>query len=143
MESPAGDVIRYLGPSRHPGTGTVFLNAIRNKRSIVLDLKNPIGRDALLDLARSADVVVYNVRAQAIARLQLNRADFAAVNPTILYVGALGFGQDGPYAARPAFDDVIQADDAVYRFVDELAVRHTNAEWLWPFRNHQHPSEGS
>ncbi|MES2509860.1 MAG: CoA transferase [Pseudomonadota bacterium] len=109
VESPAGDLIRYPGPARHPSMGPIYLNANRNKRSLVLDLKKPDAREALLELAKDADVVVYNVRPQAMARLKLGYEDFVKANPRIIYVGAYGFGQDGPYAARPAFDDVIQA----------------------------------
>ena len=113
VESPGGDLIRYPGPSRHADMGPLFLNTNRNKRSLVLDLKNPEGRAALLELAKSVDVVVYNVRPQAMARLRLTYDDFKAVNTGIVYVGAFGFGQAGPYAARPAFDDVIQAASAL------------------------------
>ena len=65
-----GDVTRQIGPTRHPGMGPVFLNTNRSKRSICLDLKKPAGRDAVLRLIKSADVLVYNVRPQAMARLQ-------------------------------------------------------------------------
>jgi crotonobetainyl-CoA:carnitine CoA-transferase CaiB-like acyl-CoA transferase len=74
----------------------------------VLDLKQPAGRDALLRIAATADVLIYNIRPQAMQRLRLAYADVAAVNPRIIYVGACGFGQQGPYAARPAYDDLIQ-----------------------------------
>ncbi|MES2412845.1 MAG: CoA transferase [Pseudomonadota bacterium] len=109
VEAPGGDTFRYPGPSRHRGMGPMFMNTNRNKRSLVLDLKNAEGRKALLELAKSVDIVVYNVRPAAMARLKLTYEDFRAVNPSVIYVGAFGFGQDGPYAARPAFDDVIQA----------------------------------
>lgn len=109
IESPKGDLMRYPGPSRHAGMGSIFLNVNRNKRSVVLDLRQSAGRDILLGLARQADVVVYNVRPQAMARLGLTYEAFREVNPRIVHVGAFGFGQDGPYAHRPAFDDVVQA----------------------------------
>jgi crotonobetainyl-CoA:carnitine CoA-transferase CaiB-like acyl-CoA transferase len=80
----------------------------RNKRSIVLDLKNPQGRDALLRLATRADVLVFNTRPQAMKRLRLAYEDVRAVNPRIVYVAAVGYDQTGPYAARPAYDDLIQ-----------------------------------
>ena len=70
VESLDGDVTRQIGPTRHPGMGPVFLNTNRSKRSICLDLKKPAGRDAVLRLIKSADVLVYNVRPQAMARLQ-------------------------------------------------------------------------
>lgn len=113
VEAPEGDNTRHLGPMRHAGMGAIFLNMNRNKRSIVLDLKKPAGRDALLRLAATADVLIYNVRPQAMARLGLAYEDVRAVNPRILYVGGLGYGQAGPYAARPAYDDLIQGASAL------------------------------
>lgn len=108
VEPPEGDVMRHSGPMRNPGMGHNYLSANRSKRSIVLDLKKPGGRDALLALARGADVLAYNVRPQAMARLGLGWEAVSAVNPRIVYAGAVGFRQDGPYAARPAYDDLIQ-----------------------------------
>jgi len=108
IEAPDGDNTRHVGPMRHPGMGHMFLHLNRNKKSVVLDLKQAAGRDALLRLARQADVLIYNVRPQAMARLKLGYEDIAAVNPRIIYVGAYGFSQDGPYAAKPAYDDLIQ-----------------------------------
>lgn len=108
VEAPAGDNVRGIGPMRNPGMGTIFLHINRSKRSIVLDLKSPEGRQALLDLAVEADVVIHNVRPKAMARLGLSYEDFAAVNPAIIYCAITGFGQDGPYAAKPAYDDLIQ-----------------------------------
>jgi crotonobetainyl-CoA:carnitine CoA-transferase CaiB-like acyl-CoA transferase len=113
VESLEGDVTRLIGPTRHPGMGPVFLNANRNKRSIALDLKKPSGRDAVLRLIASADVLIYNVRPQAMARLQLGYDDVSKVNPRLIYAGVFGFGQDGPYAAKPAYDDLIQGATAL------------------------------
>ena len=108
VETPQGDNMRHATPMRNPGMGHIFLHLNRNKRSIVLDLKQPAGREALLKLAATADVLVYNVRPQAMARLKLTYDDVRAVNPRIIYVGAYGFSQEGPYAAKPAYDDIIQ-----------------------------------
>ena len=74
VESPDGDVTRQIGPTRHPGMGPVFLNTNRSKRSLCLDLKKPAGREAVLRLLETADVLVYNVRPQAMARLERTRA---------------------------------------------------------------------
>jgi formyl-CoA transferase len=109
VEAPEGDITRRIGPARHPGMGPVYLNANRSKRSIALDLKTAAGRAALLRLVATADVLVYNVRPQAMARLKLDYESVAAVNPRIVYAGMFGFGQDGPYAAKPAYDDLLQA----------------------------------
>ncbi|MBY0269627.1 MAG: CoA transferase [Burkholderiales bacterium] len=108
VEAPGGDNVRHVGPMKNRGMGHMFLHLNRNKKSIVLDLKQPDGRDALLKIAAKADVLIYNIRPQAMQRLRLAYADVAAVNPRIIYVGAYGFGQQGPYAARPAYDDLIQ-----------------------------------
>lgn len=108
VEAPEGDVLRKVGPARHNGMGAMFLTANRSKRSITLNLKQPEGREALLSLCKTADVFVYNVRVNAMKRLGLSYEDVAAVNPRIIYAGMFGYGQTVPYAARPAYDDLIQ-----------------------------------
>jgi len=108
IEPPEGDVMRYAWPFRHKGMGHIFLNANRNKRSVVLDLKQGVAREAALALAKTADVLVYNIRPQAMARLRLSYEDVRAVNPRLIYVGAFGYSQRGPYAAKAAYDDLIQ-----------------------------------
>lgn len=113
VESPDGDVTRLIGPTRNPGMGPVFLNTNRSKRSICLDLKKPAGRDALLRLIKTADVLVYNVRPAAMQRLNLGYELLADLNPRLIYAGVFGFGQDGPYAAKPAYDDLIQGATAL------------------------------
>jgi crotonobetainyl-CoA:carnitine CoA-transferase CaiB-like acyl-CoA transferase len=101
--------MRAVGPMRNPGMGAIALHLNRNKRSIVLDLKQPEGRDACLRLAAGSDALIHNLRPQAMARLGLDYPAVAAVNPAIVYVGAFGYGEDGPYAGKPAYDDLIQA----------------------------------
>ncbi len=108
LEPPEGDVMRHSAPMRSKGMGHIFMNANRNKRSVVLDLKKPAGRDACLAIAKGADVLVYNIRPQAMARLKLSYDDVRAANPRIIYVGAFGYSQRGPYAAKAAYDDLIQ-----------------------------------
>jgi len=108
VENPDGDVMRHAAPMKHPRMGAMYLQGNRNKRSIVLDLKKPGGRDALLRLAARADVFVHNVRPAAMARLKLGADDLLAVNPRLVYASLHGFGEKGPYAGRPAYDDLIQ-----------------------------------
>jgi crotonobetainyl-CoA:carnitine CoA-transferase CaiB-like acyl-CoA transferase len=108
VEPPEGDIMRAAAAARSPGMGAVFLNANRNKRSIVLDLKQPAAREALLKIAATADVFIHSLRPQAIRKLGLAYADLAAVRPDIIYCSAWGFWSKGPYAERPAYDDVIQ-----------------------------------
>src|SRR6204780_5754239 len=87
VETPDGDVTRLIGPTRHPGMGPLSLNTNRSKRSIVLDLKKPAGRDAVLRLIASSDVLVYNVRPQAMARLQLGYDEVSQINQRLIYAG--------------------------------------------------------
>ena len=108
LESPEGDITRGIGPYRKPGMGHFFLNANRNKRSIVIDLKNPQGLRACQRLVQEVDVVISSVRPAAMERLGLGYADCQALNPSIIYVALVGFGQEGPYGPRPAYDDIIQ-----------------------------------
>ena len=118
---------------RNPGMGHIFLHLNRNKRSLVLDLKQARGRDALLRLAASSDVLVYNVRPQAMARLGLAYEDVRAANEKIIYVGAYGFSQRGPYAAKPAYDDLIQGMVALPSLIrDAGADRPRFVPPRWP-----------
>ena len=109
VESPDGDTTRHLPPGRDEGRGGMFLNVNRGKRSLVLDLKQAAARDALLALARNADVFVHSMRAQAIGRLGLDYTALKAVNPRIVYANLYGFARDGPYRDYPAYDDIVQA----------------------------------
>lgn len=109
IEAPGGDVVRGIGPQGHERMGPLFLGMNRNKRSLALDLKTKEGLDVLLELVKDADVLTYNVRPQAMARLGLDYDTLAAINPRLLYVGMFGFSQRGRYAASAAFDDLIQA----------------------------------
>ena len=109
VEPPEGDTTRRLGPARHPGMGAFYLACNRNKRSLVLDLKQTAGRAALLRLAATADVILHNFRPGPAARLGLEYEPFRAVNPRLVYCATYGFRARGPYGTKPAYDDVIQA----------------------------------
>jgi crotonobetainyl-CoA:carnitine CoA-transferase CaiB-like acyl-CoA transferase len=109
VEPPEGDTTRRLGPARHPGMGAFYLACNRNKRSLVLDLKQAAGRGALLRLAATADVMLHNFRPGPAARLGLQYEAFRAVNPRLVYCATYGFRARGPYGDKPAYDDVIQA----------------------------------
>src|SRR3546814_15154672 len=104
--------MRAVGPMRNPGMGAIYLHLNRNKRSAVLDLKTADGRQACLALAKTADVLLYNTRPQAMARLGLDYNAVAKVNPKIVYVGAYGIGNRGPNAGRPAYHDLTQGRTA-------------------------------
>ena len=109
LEPPEGDLMRAGGVSRTPGMSSIFLAINRNKRSLAIDLKRPEGLAAIRRLLPTVDVLVHNMRSAAIDRLGLGYAACSAVNPRLLYCVATGFGEDGPDAGKPAFDDVIQA----------------------------------
>ena len=109
VEAPSGDTTRRTGPTPEAGMAATFVGANRNKRSIVLDLKTAPGRDALLDLAEGADVLVTSVRPQKMAVLGLSPDTLRARNGRLVVVAAFGFAEDGPYAGRPAYDDIIQS----------------------------------
>lgn len=109
IEAPEGDVMRAAAPARHPGMGAVYLNSNRNKRSIVLDLKQPAAHAALLRLAATADAFVHSMRPQAMTRLGLDYETLKRANPEIIHCSAWGYGSGGPYADKPAYDDIIQA----------------------------------
>ncbi len=113
IEPPEGDYMRHVGPMRHPGMGHIFLHGNRGKRSVVLDLKQPGARAALVRMAASADVFITNVRPRAMRRLGLHHEALAATNARLIYVSCTGFGQRGPYAAKPAYDDLIQGATAI------------------------------
>jgi crotonobetainyl-CoA:carnitine CoA-transferase CaiB-like acyl-CoA transferase len=108
VEPPLGDLMRKSGMTRSPNMGALYLQLNRNKRSVVLDLKQPLGREALLRLCETADVLVHNNRPAAMRRLRLADEDVRVANPRIIYVSLMGYGENGPYAGRPAYDDLIQ-----------------------------------
>ena len=108
VESPSGDTSRGIGPMRNPGMGPGFIKTNRNKRGIVLDLKQDSGREVLLRLVKDADILVYNIRPAAMKRLRLGWDDLASINPRLIHAGVFGYDQEGPYADWPAYDDLIQ-----------------------------------
>jgi crotonobetainyl-CoA:carnitine CoA-transferase CaiB-like acyl-CoA transferase len=109
VEPLEGDVGRSPGPGRNPEMGAGFLNTNRNKRSIAIDLKAPEGREVVLRLTRGADALVHNMRPKAAEKLGLVYDELKRINQGLVYCFAPGFGQDGPYADQPAYDDIIQA----------------------------------
>ena len=123
VESLDGDLIRSNGVSKNPGMSSIYLAINRNKRSLVVDLKTPEGKDILRKLLRNADALVHNMRVDAIGRLGFGYDAVAAIKPDIVYCVATGFGQDGPDRARPAFDDVIQAGAGLVALSETYADR--------------------
>lgn len=109
IESPDGDSMRKVGPVRHKGMGPMYLQANRNKRSVKLDLKDPKDRQRLIALAGAVDVVVSNIRPQALRRLGLDYATLSQANPGVIFCCAVGYGSDGPHAGKAVYDDLMQA----------------------------------
>jgi len=109
IENPkGGDYTRGVS-NRHGGFSASFLNNNRNKRSVALNLKDPRGRELLLRLAVGADVFVQNFRPGVIERMGLGEDEIRKVAPDIVYVSISGFGERGPYAAKPVYDPLVQA----------------------------------
>src|SRR4051794_21819689 len=110
LEPPEGDVLRSLGgpsPSgRHAG---MFLHFNRKKRMICLNLKQPQARAALLTVLDDCDVLVSNMRPDALQRLGLDAASVRATRPGLVHCTITGFGPGGPYRGRPAYDGVVQS----------------------------------
>ena len=131
LETIDGDLARNSGVYRNKGMASVFMQINRNKRSVAVDLKSDAGKDVLRRLIPTVDVLVSNIRPAGMTRLGFGYDTCKAMNPRLVYVVATGFGQDGPWRARPAFDEIIQAasgfasamgsDDAP-QFVPSLAA---------------------
>ena len=113
IEQIAGDDVRNIGPGKHENMSVFFLNINRNKRSISLNLKEEKGREVLRKLIKTADVFVHSVRLKSMEKLGFSYEEVAAINPNIIYACANGFSQSGPYAERPAYDDIIQASSGL------------------------------
>ena len=104
IEDPESDKVGLGGPR----SGSDFQNLHRNKRSITLNLKAKAGREVFMALAARADVIVENFRPDVQARLGIDYAAVSKINPKIVYASISGFGQDGPLADRPGFDQIAQ-----------------------------------
>ena len=109
IEGLNGDTARNSGLFRNRGMAANFIQLNRNKRSIALDLKTEGGKEALRRLIPTADAIVTNIRPAGMNRLGFGYDACKALNPGLIYAVATGFGQDGPWRARPAFDEIIQA----------------------------------
>jgi crotonobetainyl-CoA:carnitine CoA-transferase CaiB-like acyl-CoA transferase len=113
VEAPGGDSMRLIGPWRHVGMGPLFLQANRNKRGVVLDLKTADGKARACALAERADVLVSNVRPQGMQRLGLDYESLRAANPRLIYCSAVGYGAGGPDAGKAVYDDLMQAASGI------------------------------
>lgn len=128
VEPPEGDAMRHNGPAHERGMASIYLGANRNKRSVVLDLKTPAAREALLALCDSADVFIHNIRPQKLAKLGFTAEVLRERNPRLIFVALVGFGAGGPYAGAPAYDDIIQALSGA----SDLVMRQTGTPGYLP-----------
>ena len=108
VEPLEGDIARASHPQA-AGTGALFVNNNRNKKSIALDLRDPQGRAVAERLIARSDVLLHNLRPQSAERLGVGFAAARAIQPGLIYCSASGFGEAGRYRNRPAYDDIIQA----------------------------------
>jgi crotonobetainyl-CoA:carnitine CoA-transferase CaiB-like acyl-CoA transferase len=139
LESPDGDLMRGLGglspTGQHSGA---YLHFNRNKRNICLDLKKPGARDVVTRLVATADVIVANMRPQALERLGLDAVSIRSKHPEKVYCLITGYGSDGPYAGQPTYDSVVQgvtgmaglalARDGAPKYVPMLICDHVVGE---------------
>ena len=109
VEPPSGDIARHSGPRKTPMMASLYMGANRNKRSIVLDITQDSGRDALLKLISQADVLLHNMRPKVMRKFRLDYETVSKDNPDLIYCATFGFRSEGPMADKPAYDDVIQA----------------------------------
>ncbi len=118
IEPPSGDSTRHTGPALEEGVAAMFLGSNRSKKSVALDLKRADAQQALLALLATADVFMHSMRPQKLAKLGLDKDTLRERFPRLIYVGLHGFGEDGPYAGLPAYDDVIQGMSGLADLMD-------------------------
>jgi crotonobetainyl-CoA:carnitine CoA-transferase CaiB-like acyl-CoA transferase len=113
VEAPEGDLTRSIGPRKSNDMGAVFVTCNRNKRSIVLDLKQPRAREVLDRLVASSDVLIHSVRTAPARKIGLSYEALRKHNERLIYCHVKGYSDDGVYAGQPAFDDTMQAESGI------------------------------
>ena len=103
-----GDLARFMGDRRN-GMSAMFATLNRNKRSLVLDLKEEDDKSIFLQLVESADVLIENYRPGVVQKLGIDYDTLSAINPGLVYASITGYGQSGPYQHRRVYDPLIQA----------------------------------
>jgi len=120
VEQPGkGDDTRQFGPPYTAGESAYYLGLNRNKYSITLDFSTPEGKQRLLELLKGATVLVENFRPGTLAKQGLSYEDVRAINPGLIYCSISGYGQTGPYAMRPGYDFVAQAESGLMAVTGE------------------------
>ena len=120
VEGPDGDIIRNVGPAKRSGMAAMFMANNRGKKSIGVDLATAEGREICFELAKSSDVIIHSMRPSSIGKLGLGYEDLKKVAPDLIYCALVGFGLDGPYAGKPAYDDIIQSASGLTALETEL-----------------------
>jgi crotonobetainyl-CoA:carnitine CoA-transferase CaiB-like acyl-CoA transferase len=111
IEPPkGGDDTRQWSPPEKGGVSTYYLSVNRNKKSVAVDLNKPAGRDLVVALAAKADIVVENFRPSTLRRWRLGYEHLRQLNPRLIYCSISGYGRDTPFADRPGYDFVLQAE---------------------------------
>lgn len=105
----SGDMMRYAGSSPTGDLGPIFMALNRNKNAVTIDGRDALGKAQLEKLLKETDIFFHNVRMAGMQRLGLDYESVKAINPEIIYIHCCGYGADGPYARRQAYDDLVQA----------------------------------
>ena len=127
IEPLDGEIARDWGPPFYGDESAYFVNLNRNKKSVALDLKHPEGRAIFFRLLERADVVLENLRVGTVNKLGIGYDETSAKQPRIIYCSISGFGQDGPYRNRAAFDLVVQAESGMISITGEPGGRGVRA----------------
>src|SRR3954466_14554943 len=127
IEPLEGEIARAWGPPFYGGESAYFVNLNRNKKSVAIDLKQPEGQAIFFRLLDGADVVIENLRVGTVARLGIGYEQARARQPRVIYCSISGFGQDGPYRNRAAFDLVVQAESGMISITGEPGGRGVRA----------------
>ncbi len=121
VEQPGkGDDTRNFGPPYIAGESAYYLGLNRNKHSILIDFGTPGGKERLLKLVSTATVLVENFRPGTLERQGLDYETLHAINPGLIYCSISGYGQTGPYASRPGYDFVAQAESGIMSITGEI-----------------------
>jgi formyl-CoA transferase len=113
VEAPEGDLTRSIGPRKSNDMGAVLITCNRNKRSIVLDLKQVQAREVLHRLVAGSDVLIHSVRTAPARKIGLTYEELRKHNERLVYCHVKGYSDDGAYAGQPAFDDTMQAESGI------------------------------
>jgi CoA:oxalate CoA-transferase len=127
IEPLDGEIARAWGPPFYGDEAAYFVNLNRNKKSVALDLKHPDGKAIFLKLLATADVMIENLRVGTVAKLGIGYEQVREQHPRLVYCSISGFGQDGPYSTRAAFDLVVQAESGMISITGEPGGRGVRA----------------